>query len=294
VLDRAFHFGSLKQGELVEHRFMVRNPESSTLKLRMEDMSLPGMKVRMPQELASGGTGWITVSWDTQTVQGESSAEILVRFNGTVLVPLTLSATIVPPIDILPYPAVFISGFRDEHVTRTLEIVNNDTAPLHIIGLSRGGEGYSAAVRTLEEGRRHQLDIELKGTTPGRLQDVIKVLTDHPRFPVIRIPVNVLVKEDVYVNPESVDFGEIVNHVATPESFLLKARSRPIQVISVMSDIPFVRVTPARADVSALTHEFQVEIDGKAPKGPFAGTISIKTDDRSFPERKVAVEGEIR
>ena len=264
----------------------------------MEDLSLPGMKVRMPQELAAGGTAWITVSWDTQTVQGETSAEILVRFNGLELVPLTISATIVPPIDILPYPAVFISGFRDEHVTRTLEIVNNDTAPLNIIALSRDEEdaprSYSADIHVLEPGRRYQLDIELTPTSQARSQDVIQLLTDHPRFPVIRIPVNVLVKDDVYINPESVDFGQIANHVTSPESFLLKARRRPIQVLSVTSDLPFLKVTTATADVPTLTHEFRVDIEGKVAKGPFAGAIHVKTDDPTFPELKVAVEGEIQ
>jgi hypothetical protein len=277
---------------------MVRNAESSTVRVRMEDVSHPGMKVRMPQELVAGATGWITVSWDTQTVQGESTAEILLRFNEAELVSLTLTAKIVPTINILPYPAVFISGFRDERVTRTLEIVNNDAAPLNIIRLTRDNEdlprSYSVEVRTLEPGRRYQLDIELEPSGQGRSQDVIKVLTDHPRFPAIRIPVNVLIKDDVYINPESVDFGQISNHVSSPESLLLKARHRPIKVLSVTSDLPFLKVTPARADTLAWTHEFQVEIEGKLPKGPFAGTIYIKTDDVSFSELKAAVEGEVQ
>jgi len=205
----------------------------------------------------------------------------------------------VPPIEILPYPAVFISGFRDEQTSRTLEIVNHDTVPLNIVGLSRENaelwESYSAEFTTLEAGRRYRLNIELKSAErAGRSTDVMKVLTDHPRFPVIRIPVNMLVKDDVYINPESVDFGPITNQVAGQESFLLKARGRPIKVLSVTSDLPFVKVTPSRADTPALTHEFQVGMEGKVERGPFKGTISIRTDDPDFPELKAMVEGSVQ
>jgi len=221
VADGAVHLGDVRQGEVVERRFQYRNPERSSLKVRIENLSHPGMKIRMPAELAAESTGWITVSWDTQTVQGETTAEVLLRFNEADYVPLSLTARVVPPIEILPYPAVFISGFRDEKTSRTLEIVNHDTAPLNIVGLSRENvelsESYSAGFTTLEPGRRYRLNVELKpAERAGRSADVMKVLTDHPRFPVIRIPVNVLIKDDVYINPESIDFGTITSQAFSP------------------------------------------------------------------------------
>jgi hypothetical protein len=299
VPDSAVQLGDVKQGEVVERRFMVHNPEGSTLKLRVENLSHPGMKIRMPQELVAGATGWITVSWDTQVVQGETTAEVLLGFNEAEPVRLTLSAKVVPHIDVLPYPAVFISGFRDESVTRTLEIVNNDAAPMDILGLSQENEtqrrSYSAEFRTLDPGRRYQLNIKLLSTAPtGRSQDVITVLTDHARVPVIRIPVNLLLKDDVYINPDAVDFGEITTQEASPETFLLKTRRRPIKVLSVTADLPFLKVTSATADIPAWTHEFQVAIEGKPARGPFTGTIYIKTDDPSFPDVKAAVEGDVQ
>lgn len=295
VPDSAIRFGEVKQGEIVEHKFAVRNPGDSTLKLRAESLSQPGMKIRMPQELAAGSAGWITVSWDTQTVQGETTAEVLLLFNEADRVSLTLSGKIVPQIDILPYPAVFISGFRDESVKRTLEIVNNDAAPMNILGLAyeNGGQsrGYSAAFLALEPGRKFQLHVEMRSTAPaGQSQGMIKVLTDSVRFPVIHIPVNMLLKNDVYINPESVDFGQVTGQVWSPELFLLKAR-RPVKVLSATSNLPFVKVTPAKSEASSRTHEFQAEIEGNPARGPFQGTIFIKTDDLSFPELKAAVEG---
>jgi len=293
----SFDLERVRQGEVVEHRFTVLNPGPSIVKMRIVELSHPGMKVRMPQQLPAGQTGWITITWDTRAVQGDTTAQALLLFNEAESAIVSLSAKVIPPIDILPYPVVFISGFQGEVVTRTLEIVDNDPAPLNITGISRENgdsmRSYSATFTTLERGHRHQLNIELKSEAPvGRSQDVLFVQTDHPRFPVLRIPVNLLVKDDVYINPESVDFGEITDEARNPETFLLKARNRPIKILSVTSDLSFVRVTEVNPN-SALTHQFTVEIVGNPAVGRFSGNIYIRTDDPDFPEVKAPVQGDI-
>jgi len=293
----SFDLANVQQGEVVEHRFTILNPGPSIIKLRIVELSHPGMKVRMPQELPAGQTGSITITWDTRSVQGDTTAQALLLFNEAESAIVSLSAKVIPPIDILPYPVVFISGFQGEVVTRTLEIVDNDSAPLNVTGISRENgdsiRSYSATFKTLEPGRRHQLNIELKSEAPlGRSQDVLLVQTDHARFPVLRIPVNLLVKSDVYINPESVDFGEITAEDRSPETFLLKTRNRPIKVLSVRSDLSFIRVKEANPN-PASTHEFSVEIEGNPAAGRFSGNIYIRTDDPEFPELKAPVEGEI-
>ena len=295
ISDNSFDAGSVRQGDLVEHVFMARNSGPSAVTVSIDGLSHPGMKVRMTPKLLPGETGRITVTWDTRLVQGDATAEASLRFNQAETI-LSLSAKVVPPIEILPYSAVFISGFRDEGVTRTLEIVNNDPAPLNVVGIARENESdrsYSATFRTIEAGRRHEVNIELKSGAPlGASRDVLIVHTDHSRFPVIRVPVNLLVKSDVYINPESVDFGQITGGAWNAETFLLKSRRGPIKVISATSDLPFLRVTET-APAAASTHEFTVEVEGKLPMEAFSGTIYIKTDDPLFPEIRAQVQGEV-
>ena len=296
--NSSFDLGTVRQGAVVEHRFTVQNLQQSPATVRIVGLSHPGMKVRMPQALEPGAIGSITLTWDTRFVQGDTTVEALLRFNDNLTGLVTLSAKVIPPVDILPYPAVFLSGFRGESVTRTLEVVNNDLPPLNIVSVSSENEdiarSYSTTFRALEPGRRHEVKIELSSAAPvGRLQDILMVLTDNARFPVIRIPVNLLVKDDVYVNPESVDFGQITA-ASGPETFLLKTRRGPINIVSVTSDLPYLRVTHTDSD-AASTHRFRVELESFDLKpGPFLGNIFIKTDDPSFPELKVPVHGEIR
>src|SRR5262249_18454808 len=145
----------------------------------------------------------------------------------------------------LPYPAVFLSGFRGEKAVRTLEIVNNEEAPLNIAGMA-GVEGsaiFSANLKTVEPGRRYEIEVELKSDAPiGRSQQVMEILTDHPRFPVVKVPVNIFVKDEVYVNPGTVDFGEITGNTTSPETFFLKKHRGRLEILSVKSDLPYLKI----------------------------------------------------
>ncbi|HET9215699.1 MAG TPA: DUF1573 domain-containing protein [Terriglobia bacterium] len=298
IPDNSFNAGNVRQGDPVEHAFPVRNPGHSVLTLQVLAISHPGIKIRMPQEIRPGDSGRILVTWDTRLVQGESTAEALLRFNDAENVFLNLAAKVIPPIEILPYPAVFISGFRDEGATRSMELLNHDPDLLNVIAVSGESAGwersYSTSLRAIEPGRRYQLRVELKNTAPGgRSTDTLIVRTDHPRFGTIRIPVNLFVKEDVYINPESVDFGQVTGKAWSPETFLLNTNGRKIKVLSATSDLPFLRVKTTSTE-SASTHEFRVEIAEQSARGPFTGTISIKTDDAEFPELKASVYGEFR
>jgi hypothetical protein len=265
--------------------------------MRIVALSHPGMKVRMPQELRPGTSGQISVTWDTRLVQGDMTAQALLLFNDAETVMVSVSANVVPPIEILPYSAVFISGFRDEDATRSLEIINNDPGQMNVISISRENpesvQTYSATVKPIAPGVRHQLIVELKSTAPGgRSRDVLLLHTDHSRFPVIRVPVNLFVKDDVYINPESVDFGQISGETWAPETFLLNSRRGPIKVTSVTSSLPFLNVTEATPG-AASAHEFSVEIGRSLTEGAFSGTIRIGTDDPFFPVVNVPVQGKV-
>jgi len=297
VPDNSLHVGNVHQGVLVERAFTVRNPGRSKATIQVVALSHPGMKIRAPQELQPGATGQIVVSWDTHLVQGDMTAQALLSFNEKETVLLSLSARVIPPIEILPYSAVIISGFRDEKAATALEIINNDSAPLNIISISRENPEseatYSATFRTITPERKHELSVQLKDAARGgRSRDVVLLHTDHPRFPVIRIPVNLFVKEDVYINPESVDFGQITAESWSPETLLLNSRHGPIKVISVTSSLSFLKVTGNGPD-AAPTQEFRVEIEGEPAAGPFFGTIHIATDDPSFPIVDAPVHGEV-
>jgi hypothetical protein len=295
----SFNFGKVRQGEIVEHGFALRNTSSLPMKLQIVGLSHPGMKVKAPQVVLPGAEALISVNWDTRSVRGDIAATVLLRLNEVESTSLTLKARVVPPIDILPLPAVFISGFRHEKAVRTLEMVNNEEAPLNIthIAASEPSEAasiFSANFRATEPGRRYEIDVELKANAPaGKSQQALEIFTDHPDFPVIEVPVNVFVKDEVYVNPEAVDFGEITIKNPIQETFFLKKHFGAIEILSVESDLPCLKIQHNQ-DATGSSHEFLVDFQGGDVRdGPFSGHIYIRTDDAAFSEITVPVKGEV-
>jgi hypothetical protein len=292
----SFNLGRVRQGEIVEHPFALRNTSSLPMKLQIMGLSHPGMKVKAPQEVLPGAEALISVNWDTRSVRGDTAATVLLRLNETESTSLTLKARVVPSIDILPLPAVFISGFRKEKAVRTLEIVNNEEAPLNIthIAAYEAASMFSANFRAMEPGRRYEIDVELKANAPaGKFRQVLEIFTDHSDFPVIQVPVNVFVKDEVYVNPESVDFGEITIKNPSRETFFLKKHRGRIEILSVESDLPFLKIEHSQ-DTTGSSHEFLIDFQGSnVSYGPFSGHIYIRTDDAAFSEITLPVQGEV-
>ena len=127
--------------------------------------------------------------------------------------------------------------------------------------------------------------------------------TDAPNHEAVRVPVNVLVKADVYANPEDVDFGEIDlaalkrNPARLPlfnQTFLVKRRQGPFDIKTYSTDVQgvVIKTSPGRADA---IHEFSVSISpDKLSVGPLEGHIRIQTSDSRFAEIVIPVHGRVR
>ena len=142
-------------------------------------------------------------------------------------------------------------------------------------------------------------DVLLKATK------VDGVYTDDPKMTRLMVPVNVLVKPDVYANPETVDFGrvsmtELANNPSVldlvTQSFIVRKRAGSFSIVSVTSDVPFVttrRSPPGKGSSEAFRIDVSLAKDRLRP-GPISGSIRIRTDDEQFRELIVPVRGEIQ
>jgi hypothetical protein len=293
ISETFMDFGSVPQGHVVSHRFVLRNREEGPLKIRIVALSLPGMRVKLPQELAPSAEGAVTVTWDTRAVQGETTGEVILRFNDTESITLTLRARVQPPVDVLPYPVLFISTFHNERVHRTLEIVNNSAQAFQIKTIDGFEHPLEVTYTTLESGRRWELGVDFESDTVARIDKVVQIHTDHPQHSVIKIPVHILVKPDVWVNPESVDFGRIIGKSTMAEIFLLKKRQGPIRILAVRTDISGLNVSYT-SSTAGDAHQFSVQFPNAGlPKGPVAGNLYIVTDDPVFSEVRVPIQAQI-
>ena len=297
-------FGRVKQGTLVSEVFLIRNVGKAALLIEKVDFSLPGIKIRVKQQIEPGETAEARVEWDTSHYiqQTEGQAALYLNDPEQSKVVLTLKGTVYAPIDILPRPAVYLSQFRQENKTRSVSIVNNQAHQVAITRLEPRGEHFHAGLETVDKGKSYKLNVGVPPDTPvGRYRELVVLHTDDPEHPRIPIEVNVLVKPDIFITPDQVDFGQLTlaQIKNKPEvldlikqTLLIKRRDGEMTITSVTTDLPFLEVTHEPGGrAQAFRLDVGLDPDQLGP-GLFKGSVKLKTDDPKFPELTIPVSGE--
>ena len=119
------------------------------------------------------------------------------------------------------------------------------------------------------------------------------------------VPVNVLVKPELYANPETVDFGQVdradllrnpsMSELLT-QTVMVRKRSGGFVIVEATSDLPFVSVhrTPD-GDVSSDAFRIEVGLlSDRLTPGSIEGSIRLVTNDPLFPELIIPVRGRVR
>lgn len=305
-LETTHDFGPVKQGSKIAHSFTVKNNTTAPLPIQSVQLSMPGMNARFRPVIAAGGEGTITLEWDTSHLTGVMDGEAIVGFGDSPerSTTLLLKATVRPPLEILPFPAVFLSAFQGEDNECRLRLVNNEDEPASVSLSAIAGQHFTASLTTIQPGRVYELVAKIPSTiTPGRYDEELSLSTGNPRFAGITIPVHVLVKPDLYANPEAVDFGpvsaeELRKNPATRElltqTFLVKKRKGEFEIKKVGSDLKAVAVRRDPPQGKSATYRVDVALDPQKVKpGKLEGYVEIVTDDRNFPTIRVPVAGTV-
>ncbi len=302
----AYDFGTVKQGARVVHNFPLKNDTAAPLAVQSVELSMPGMTAKFKPVAAPGVEASITVEWYTARVSGEIEGEAIVHFADASRQPVSLSLTgvVEPPLEILPFPAVFLSAFQGEEVERRLSIVNHEAEPIAITLAQSAGKHLAASLHVLQPGRTYELVTKIPpGALPGRYEEELSLSTDNPKFGTLTIPAHIFVKPDLYANPEVVDFGrvaaeELQEHPTTREllaqTFLVKKRTGEFAITSIETNLELVEIQRYPAAGSSSSFRIDVALNPHSLKaGALRGWIQIRTNDSKFPQIRIPVTGEI-
>jgi hypothetical protein len=300
-------FGTAKQGQPIVHAFVIQNRGTQPLVIDRVDLSQRGMNARFARQIDAGQERTITITWDTKAISGEVKAEAVVRFQDAAVPTLTLvlNGVIKAPIELLPNPAVFFSVYRGETAERRIQIVNNEETPVTVKGVEVASSHFTAEVKPVQPGRTYELIVRVPSDVPpGRYMESATVLTDRAESPRLPVSVNVLVKTDLYANPEAVDFGTVSLKEVDRSPHLLELLTQPVilrrrqgtfEIKSVESSIPAVQVVQEPAKGRSESFRLDVSlVRSQLQPGPLEGSIRILTTADDFPEIVLKVSGTVR
>jgi hypothetical protein len=200
------------------------------------------------------------------------------------------------------------AGYSDEDLKVETTITNLLPVPVNITGArwvddSRGlnlSEKIGLKVETIEKGKKFRLKIwKKKELTPDSFVAEIELTTDYPKLAVKRVPMQIIVMNDVEVQPDRVIYGEMVLSPTGPKAF-----DRIFTITASRGDsLKIIKAVPNRNDMTVKLQELQ---PGKSfrgtilitpqPKtiGPYLGSIKIYTNYRRYKEINVDVVGSVR
>jgi hypothetical protein len=300
-----FDFGRAMYGSVVEHDFWVKNDGSTALKIVKASMTSPLLVTRMPRELAPGGEGVIHFKLDTAALRGPFKGQITVFLNDPDLpeADLSFEGVVIPPVEVSPLPAFFVSGLRGKGASASLEIINHEPQLLRIVKIEYPTESFTTVLETLQPGQRYKLTLTLKPDGPsGRKTEPITVATSSDAQPTLEITANTFLHERVYTFPDSVDLGAIPISQIRKNPALLSMLAQTLMVYqeggsdfraTLRTDLPGLKLKWDRGPKGDRYQTTIILDPDKVHAGSYKGLLLIDTNDPAFPKLTVPISGQI-
>jgi hypothetical protein len=259
----------------------------------------------MPRELAPGGEGLIHFTLDTAALRGPFKGQITVFLNDPDLpeADLNFEGVVIPPVEVSPLPAFFVSGPRGKETSASLEIINHEPQPLRIVKIEHPTESFTTVLETLQPGQRYKLTLTLKPHGPsGRKTEPITVATSSDAQPTLEIAANTFLHERVYTFPDSVDLGAIPISQIRKNPGLLSMLAQTLMVYqecgsdfraTLRTDLPGLKLKWERGPKGD-RYQTTIALDpDKVHAGSYKGLLLIDTNDPTFPKLTVPISGQI-
>jgi thiol-disulfide isomerase/thioredoxin len=301
VENSAHDFGTTWIGPTLDHSFKITNKGSEPLEImRVRPSCGCTIAGKYPQKLEPGETGEFPFSINSHKVRGKYEKYVTVMSNDPVnsSVKLTLRGECKRYVDVMPASAYFGQVYGAEQHKRVINVTNNTDEPLELnLDVPPDAKFKYELVET-EPGKRFEVHVGLtpEGQEAGSVRSTAVLRTNKNAQAEIKIPTTALIPNRLDVQPASIRIPAPPPGMQTPNPAAKKIvrftnyGSSPAKVIDASIDDPTVKV-----EVSEQTtgKRYDVRIDLPTDWAPpdTGRTLTLKTDDKEFPEIKVPITG---
>lgn len=146
VAETSYDFGTVNQGQRVEHGFTLRNRGKAPLRIKGVDPRGLFLEAKADEEIPPGGSGKVVLSLETFKYAEQIQAKAVIYTNDPNLnsFELALTGRVIAPIAFQPFKAVFLAAFQGETVDRVVTINNNTETPLEIFAIEANSRRFEA------------------------------------------------------------------------------------------------------------------------------------------------------
>ena len=186
----------------------------------------------------------------------------------------------------------------DEKVERVFRFVNVGGQPLEVSvsAKSCGCLTTAPSGEPVPPGGAAEVKVELHVRGMGQVQETVTLKTNDPlraRMPLtlrgqVPVPVDIRPPRLIIRAEKGAAVEDTVRVFAPPR----------LQIVKASTDVPFVQVVEIgerqEHKRGQMLSPVTLRMEGTAPVGPFAGTLTLTTDDEKLPTLKVPIDGLVR
>lgn len=305
TIDKLTHdFGTVGLGTSPEIAFPIRNTGTAPLELTISYVPHGLRLVSLDKTIAAGAAGAVRLGVDSFQAGSTTEWHVNVLSNDPAhgSIELTVKADVRAYLALTPPAArfTFVQYGPEGGTTHILSAV--DQSPLEVLGVDSPVDYIRATARELKgkervadiDGRQWQISLTISATAPvGPISGFVVVRTNNPHQPRAFLAVSGFVRPLFAVTPPSVNLSGMA--ASSPDKPILSLvvknfGAEPVGLTGFSSDIAGLDATIVPVDGGHVWHvDLRLSPDG--PKGPFKGTLTLKTASKDVPQLLVPVQG---
>ena len=203
-----YDYGTRNNHEFVDHQFVICNTGAAPLRISQVHATCGCTKTELStNNLTPGAQATVSARLSLFGIVGAKRSSIYVHSNDPLrpVFQLQFAGQAVSELELTTRQVNLTRTPAGLQPSKTVTVVNKTDAPMIITNISLPGSFCSVTLRTNTPGRAYSLTIA--SDTNGIMQGAagtLALLTDHPHYPRIEIPVSVEIRADIVAVPAEI------------------------------------------------------------------------------------------
>ena len=290
-------FGSVFEGDKVEHTFKCRNLGNTDLVISKVESSCSDclLSVSGPQTIAGGAEGKIKAILITDKQRRDIAKKLYVNSNDPIspVVPLIVTGYVRPAKLIFsPTTVKFGEPRRAETISQEVFVPSSEEDKITVTSVSSSSPLVTAELSASADRERpgYIVTVTLKPGAPlGELKANITINSNHWKQPIVEVPVTATIRGNINLDRNTFFLGLVKKGSEQKCAVTISTVAKdPLKTDKIESSLNCVSVEVA-PKTEGKEYILTATLKPDAPLGNIKGEVTIHTNDPDQPEIKAPV-----
>lgn len=283
--ESEYFFGAVPNTESISHDFILTNEGASPLHISAVRTDCGCVLTRLGNDtLAPGESVALKIKFDLKRRSGQQVRRIIVESNdpSQPRLVLMLAGEAIAPVEIVPDRIYWGNILTTATAEKSCEIRFSEGDESYITSVTSSNSLFAVDSLTVKPRRVYKVVIR---TVPplkeGSFQSTLRLLTDHPRLPILEIPMQGRIVADIYAIPEEIIVKSSDGRPVARTLLVYSGLKKKFNLLRV--DLPRPEME-AHIRPMAMANGYRVDLRNITPSKELDGTkIVIVTDCENIP-----------